>query len=296
MSPRALLAALMLLAGAAAVPAVAAAPPALAGTTVVTGSAIGAMQVRVPRAATISLLPNADSTQGAAATFRGTGRLLAAVLVRRPVTDEVWLTSRGVCMTAGCSGERRFFGTHRTPGVPSAPARLDPGTYTLYWITDGKPASVTLRFGGLSGRATLRPPAVGAMQWGPGSVLDGVDPVTSTGVRSYGGETGLSLPRRGVVVLAEYVVAKTMQARTSVCAGSGDGAPDPASPCLTTRGDDPALAMTSSCDCVVSSRQDEFGVVGFLPLAKGTYTLRSEAHYAGRFGATGLAVVALPYV
>jgi hypothetical protein len=140
-----------------------AAPVSLAGTTVVTGSRTGSMLVRLPRAV--------DVTMNDFTTFSPQGRMTAVVLKKTGAWDApyVSVTHAGYCGAPGCAATfpRGGGGAYIwAPGSSNGTSgRLPAGTYRLYLVTDGGPATFTFRLKGLSGsrRLTPREPARAAV-------------------------------------------------------------------------------------------------------------------------------------
>lgn len=123
---------------------------ALAGTTVVTGRAIGYARVRV----TESIDPMKLD-----ASIEGDGRVISVVIAREEKgPGKHWpaleVTSFGHCGTEpGCKPDPDY----DSMGWTSSVRKLKPGIYGLYLIADGEPARVTLRFAELDGRARVAP-------------------------------------------------------------------------------------------------------------------------------------------
>lgn len=128
--------------------------PELAGTTVLTGSQTSVVPVRLSRPATLTA---PDFGGGAGVVASGGGRLAGFALVSdedRPERILVggrlpWNVSASlpsVTVVIPLAGYP-FFGPYEIPA----------GDYRLYLLTDGEPARVELRFGGLDGETTLQP-------------------------------------------------------------------------------------------------------------------------------------------
>lgn len=140
----------------------------LGGTVTLTGRTSGYLDVRLPVAATL-----ANGASGA--SISGGGRWAGFYL-----TD----TRRNGVRLLGGRAEGSRLGPYMMPlgGVTNAASfRLPAGSYRLYLLTDGAPATVTLRLGGLSGRTSVTPsrrvpfdlytPAAIAMSPGGGNVV-----------------------------------------------------------------------------------------------------------------------------
>lgn len=302
---RALLTAALLAAGVLAAPA-GAATPTLAGTTVVSGNGVGAMRVRLPRDVTLSLRQTDDLTQGVQATFRGRGRLLTLLLVSERDDSQTYLMRSAICMTKGCTGRNVFMGVTLDGAGQFGSfdeTRLRAGTYTLYWIADGQPGSVTVRLTGLPGKATLRPPRlVHGQQWGPRETVSLDEPTTGLGVRAYGGETEAPVPVAGRMLGVSWVRGSLMHGVTTVCLVDLDSAvpgPPVSGFCPPGARGWSSTSISSCLTCFVTelilpSGEWIAGTYAFIPVPKGDYELGAYAHYAGRFGATSLAVAVLP--
>ena len=304
MRMRAVLTAALLAAGLLAAPADAALPT-LAGTTVISGSTTGAMRVRLPRDVTLSLdATPQDPGQGKDARFSGRGRLIGVRLVSRLDHDETWLTRSAVCMERGCATRPHFFSgiTRLSSGMfDVGPARLSAGTYTLYWIADGAPASVTLSFRGLKGKTTLRPPPLArAQQWSPRELNDTVEPTTSVGARTYGGETEAPLPADGLLLGVTWTRGWLTGAQT-VCLIDLDGPARPpvAGVCPPTApgwtwNHGTTCATCFLTDLLLPNGEELNGLHVYVNAPKGDYELAAYAQFAGRFGGTGMTMLLLP--
>ena len=131
------------------------APVALAGTTTVTGSRTGSMLVRLPRAVDIKSSDiNFNSPHG---------RMTAAVLKKVGAWDApyVSVTHSGYCDKVGCAATFPKGGGGSFIWAPGSEnglsGRLPAGTYRLYLVTDGGPATFIFRFPGLPGTRRLTP-------------------------------------------------------------------------------------------------------------------------------------------
>lgn len=164
--------------------------PVLAGKTMLEGSETGWLRVRLPKA-----VETPDQT-----TISGNGRLIAAYLFEERdgsvVRDGVnFSTDRfGWCAEQAC--EPSPWASSGSAARTARNGLLPAGTYRLYLIADGAPASVTLRFRGLSGATRLRPrfEAVSALRTMPGHVPGGdVGPLYSAGDEAPFRGQGVSL-------------------------------------------------------------------------------------------------------
>lgn len=135
---------------------VAAAPAAvtLAGRTVVTGSRTGSIAVRLPRAVDLSITDMSTSSPR--------GRLTAMVLKK----DGAWnapfaqVVHEGYCAERACATPfpKAGIGYVWAPGSTSGTSgRLPAGSYRLYLVTDGAPATFTIHLRGLSGTTRVTP-------------------------------------------------------------------------------------------------------------------------------------------
>ena len=168
--------------------------PALAGTTVVRASRPAAIDVRLPRAATVAT-PLLDSPD---LSVVGAGRVTAFALVG---TDRATAETRllgGVdragtrfLFRAGRFDSGSYGGVGTFPRSVSLPA----GAYRLYVVPDGAPVTITLTLHGLSGRTTVVPatPAGAAV-----IVADGL--TTPAPQTAYTGTVTHGLDRPGILV------------------------------------------------------------------------------------------------
>ncbi|HEX8206791.1 MAG TPA: hypothetical protein VF587_12095 [Solirubrobacteraceae bacterium] len=146
---------------AAAAPAAQAQTPA-AGETSIAASASSMARVVLPGPA---VLDGADPNAGSAFTASGGGRYVGWIL--RPAgassRDAHALTGHrfGHCFEAGCApgAVNHVVAAFGYDGETSQDYELPAGTYDLYLITDGVPASVTLKLRGLEGATTVTPEA-----------------------------------------------------------------------------------------------------------------------------------------
>lgn len=121
--------------------------PSLTGTVTLTGSTTGYLAVRLAAPAT---LDNAAFGRGGV-TITGAGRYVGFFLRQE---------KPGGVRLLGGRAEGSRLGTYLMPlqGLADGPSlRLPAGSYRLYLLADGKPATVTLRLRGLAGSSTLRP-------------------------------------------------------------------------------------------------------------------------------------------
>jgi hypothetical protein len=130
-----------------------AARPAVAGTTTVTASRSGSVAVRLPKPVTMAVFEDVRLTAPR-------GRL-AAVVVKK---DGAWdaplaqIVRTGYCGEPGCVSPlpNAAVGSIWAPGsTDGLRGTLPPGNYTIYLVTDGAPATATIRFRGLSGTVRL---------------------------------------------------------------------------------------------------------------------------------------------
>jgi hypothetical protein len=141
--------------------------PALAGTTVVTGSAMVAMTVRLPSPVTVDLHAIGGAGSRNDIEIAGNGRMVGLVLsqggtLHRAPDREIWMTRDNICMRRGCQATGDGIGYFAVAfGTSTQPAdgtyRIPAGTYRLALLADGAPVTVTLRLHGLPGATTLRP-------------------------------------------------------------------------------------------------------------------------------------------
>jgi len=128
-------------------------PVELCGVTTITGSTPTRIQVSLPVEASLDF----DFRPGEDINMEGAGRFVGLVLAEDVPTRD------GNALTVGMlpedlSDDLYVFlrdGPAQTRG-PSV-AVFPPGTYTLFFIADGSPAEVTLRFPELSGHVELSP-------------------------------------------------------------------------------------------------------------------------------------------
>lgn len=126
--------------------------PALARKTIVEGAETGWLRVRLPEPARLSHDP---------AVITGDGRLVALYLMH----EEDWAVRKngaylaverfGWCAERACSPDP--FASTSGGARTSRDGTLPAGTYRLFLIADGAPASVTIELRGLSGATRLRP-------------------------------------------------------------------------------------------------------------------------------------------
>jgi hypothetical protein len=136
----------------------------LAGTTVVTGSRSASAPVVLTRSARVRIeTPTAQSTN---VVIAGRGRVVAIDLRRDDGTAKpahLFSALTNGCYARGCAPRARFQMTAAYGFAASAVSdgvkeyTLPAGRYRLTFVTDGAPASVRLRLGGLAGTATVRP-------------------------------------------------------------------------------------------------------------------------------------------
>jgi hypothetical protein len=132
-------------------------PTQLSGDTFVRGTRSAAMKVVLNRPATIDLRPRSD-----AVSISGQGSLYGFVLTAADLSDFERPTVVGlkanICASRGACRSRSVLGIYRGDSS-SRVARLPAGQYILYLITENRPASVSLRLGGLTGSTVLEPTA-----------------------------------------------------------------------------------------------------------------------------------------
>ena len=272
--------------------AVAAPLPVLAGTTVVTGSEVGAMRVRLPKAVRIRLNDGLLGERPSAA-FRGPGRV-ASLVLDRGGGDVTAFHRMHVCMERGCTGPRTETGIRwLRNGTHLETTTLPAGTYTLYWVADGVPANVTLTLAGLPGRTTLRPPALRTKAFGPGVTEDTVDPVTSTGIRMWEGSSEAVLPRGGRMLMVLSAQGEHLQGRTQVCTFPAGTPTTVAEPC-PSEGDRRHMTMgyTRHCPCPLGN--GPFTMFWLADLGRGTWSMYADARFVGTFGNVLAVAVPIP--
>lgn len=136
-----------------AVPAPAAALPQLAGTVTISGSTTGYIPVAVIKDA---VLPGGLGAEGAAAAqVTGGGVFAGFALVQDGLDGTTVLAGHSKATADAARRDGAFRANYFNAGGFDTP--VPAGKYRLYLITDGEPASVTLKFRGLTGTASLTP-------------------------------------------------------------------------------------------------------------------------------------------
>lgn len=126
--------------------------PVLARKTIVEGAETGWLRVRLPEAADVGLEPP---------VVTGDGRLIALYLLEED--DGVVgrnaayyaLERFGWCAERACTPNP--FASPSSGALTGRDGKLPAGTYRLYFVADGAPASVTIELSGLSGATRLHP-------------------------------------------------------------------------------------------------------------------------------------------
>jgi hypothetical protein len=158
--------------------------PVFAGVTSISGSTTGYARVTLTKQARLGN-PAYFARRGAI-TITGGGRFAAFALVQESANGAVLVGGHSDFTRSDTAADGEFVGdpTART-AVDGVDYVLKPGTYRLYLVPDGKPATVTLRFDGLSGRTDLRPSTARTA-----TVQDDLrlDPTVTPGLLSFGGE------------------------------------------------------------------------------------------------------------
>lgn len=191
------------------------APVSLAGTTIVKGSAITSVPVVLPRNATLAT-PFGPSPSVSVA---GHGRLVGIVLRGTSTrTDGVNLFAGRVLDVPGAPasaipvGDYRLGsgGTYHFVKTSKDVTILPAGAYQLYLITEGKPVSVTLRLGGLSGVRTIAPkrPQAGLVTTPKSQVLP-----------AAGGSGNLALAKSETTLAARGLALQAIRFRTNAYLG-----------------------------------------------------------------------------
>ncbi|MDQ3914649.1 MAG: hypothetical protein M3323_04850 [Actinomycetota bacterium] len=132
----------------------------LGEVNVVSGDHIAGMEVHVPRDATIE----ADPFSNDDVSYSGDGRVVGVVLVeegpRAGRAFQLVSVRWAFCGAPGCRPERHDVTELTTTSSWRGKRwRIPAGDYRLYLVTDGAPATVTLRLAGLEGRTALHPNA-----------------------------------------------------------------------------------------------------------------------------------------
>ncbi|MHB2022059.1 MAG: hypothetical protein ACYCO3_01815 [Mycobacteriales bacterium] len=191
----------------------------LGATTVLSGNYSAGMTILLPNQATISDLPigNPDITAA------GDGRFIGFVL--RP-SDAAGTDGSAIvggqlnwCYSAGCTPTSPVdyllpLGSLNTAPVDGS-LDVPAGSYDLYFITDGGPATLTLHLGGLSGTSYLTPSVpISAQEYSPTAEV----PTTGAGPAAY--EAGSSAPignPSGVFFVADTVSETAGAAAVGQC-------------------------------------------------------------------------------
>ena len=130
----------------------------LAATTVLTGTASAVVPVRLTKPATFRQ-PQADPKSNAVAV-EGKGRFVGFALVEQSADPDRTVIISGRVpsrLRAGKTTDLTSSALSSRHGGVDPVWTLPKGDYNLYLLTDGSPAKVTLRLGGLAGSSTLKP-------------------------------------------------------------------------------------------------------------------------------------------
>lgn len=210
----------------------------LAGTTVVTGGRTAAMAVRLPR-------PVALDVYADVAVRSPRGRMTALVLKKEGAwnTPMAQAVHYGFCASPACETAfptdslNHVWAPGSTDGLKGT---LPAGDYRLYLVTDGAPATFTLRLRGLAGSTRLTPrDAARAAVVAPKPTM--AEPASSPALFAGGGAR--TVPARGginaTVVWKDLPVYGTPSA-TGLCVYDGDPPTGAAAafqaPCSSGRG------------------------------------------------------------
>jgi hypothetical protein len=134
--------------------------PALGKVTVIRGSRSAVSRVRLPHDTTYVAKTGENASFDILGGGRFAGVLLVAVdggLERDGVS--LFVGRYGFCPTVGCTPDEtsQFLISRGTSPAGAGSRTLPAGDYTLYLFTDGAPARVTMKLGGLRGTAALSP-------------------------------------------------------------------------------------------------------------------------------------------
>ncbi len=201
---------------------------ALGATNVFTARTLSAIDVHVPRPATIRAGVSSPDIR-----IRGEGRMAGYVLVQRgvPFEDRISMmtTFSRFCGEPGCHSSEEPFFWHSGRNVPydsrTKLRTFPPGDYTLYLIADETPVEVTLRFQGLSGRHS-----VNLTERADGTItLPNVRMSVEPGKSAYwfGEEVDLSGSGGVAITLMRFTGDNLVGSRREACFYSGDPPPDP---------------------------------------------------------------------
>ena len=156
--------------------------PVLEGITTISGSQPVAVEVSLPKPASLSLASIANPD----VTATGAGRFIGFVL--RPAgaasTDGSALVGGQLndCFGPACAPganvvDYLFALGSLEPQQPVNPYTIPAGSYDLYFVPDGAPATLTLRLGGLTGSTHIQPEVpITASDYAPAPTLSDVGP------------------------------------------------------------------------------------------------------------------------
>ncbi|HEV2813365.1 MAG TPA: hypothetical protein VGW10_08945 [Solirubrobacteraceae bacterium] len=176
-------------------------PVTAAGTTVIEGSQPSMTRIVLPKDVTLRTGEANGRWHGQAFLATGDGRHLGFVL--RPAgapSDDLRAVAGHLvngCFTAGCAPlvADQWITVSGLGEPPDGTYTLPAGTYDLYLLTDGKPARIELKLGGLDGTTTVSPSkAVSATTVSPASTTP---PGAGAGPVAYGGGAGLPIGEPG---------------------------------------------------------------------------------------------------
>lgn len=261
----------------------ASAPVMLAGTTVVTGSRTASMVVRLSRPV--------DITANDLSFDSPRGRMTAAVLKKTGPWNApyVSVTHSGYCAAPGCTatfpkggGGSYIWAPGSTNGLSG---RLPAGTYRLYLITDGGPATFTFRFPSLSGsrRLTPRDPARASVV-APKPTM--AEPALSPSL--FAGGSARRVPASGGInatVVWKEVPAAGAPSATGSCEYVGEPKPGKATPafqmpCDAGRGDMPPWVSENH---YIGPATTPVGPGRFITMFSTGYTLPGGHHGIGGY-------------
>jgi hypothetical protein len=262
-------------------PAAAAEPRAarLAGTVTLSGTTSGSVPVVVPRTARLGN-PFITSMRRSV-TIRGGGQLAAFALISDD-PDGTRLVGGYSAATRELAARHGAFvldlgvGSRRTEaGEFVVPA----GSYRLHLVPGGKPASVTLRFGGLSGSTSLRPTRRTAAVV-HGAAMTGATPLSY----SAGHGTRMRAPFLLFSIGSVDLSAHTESVGRSCFYVGRPGGPDPYGPgCASLSEGSSGLDFGSGAAFVVS---DEFvGDATYVQYGGTHVRTTDDSEYEGDFGA-----------